>query len=267
MNLDKQIIPSWADNMNEYNTGISNDIDSWFSQVILSHLFGSKVKAFYNFRKLYKQEEHLQDNEKLIAVDIDLIEGKCWSNHVTMFGEHDYKNKDAFNLNNFEGKNTNNYFTKYAGSTLLEIISYYKWDISNLSKKAKMILLCIDSTYLGYYSGYELPPQANKHFLCDVLELEELYWLQEKHDISDFNHLKRYVQGEIWVIKNKLQTDIDVDFYTDLYGLDFSLPTDNFIETHKFRNRAEGIWDNKDKDNMMSFALTGRNKCKYTEMV
>ncbi|WP_198006894.1 hypothetical protein [Desulforamulus reducens] len=43
-----------------------------------------------------------------------------------------------------------------------------------IQEEAKMILLCIDSTFKGFYSPYPMPKEANKKYLVDYMDFPEL---------------------------------------------------------------------------------------------
>jgi len=206
----REMFPSWVnDKYTEYTLCLSNDIDSLLSCIYLKQIKGYKISHFYDFTGTYKR----LDSKKVIGVDISLHRGKCWDNHVTMLHKDDYCNPDSANLNNILGISRENYFNKYCGSTLLEILSYYDVDISNYSEEAKMILLAIDSTFKGYYSIYENDNKANRFYLCDVLEFEELYNVLETHNQKDFIEIiKKYnLNSTISINQNGiLETDINL---------------------------------------------------------
>lgn len=140
----KQKFPVWVDNNKKYYMCLTDDLDSLFSCKLLEQIKGYEISHFYSFNTLYRYE-NLESNLKLCGVDMDLCTGRCWGNHVTGIN-----NPNSANLNVIENINSNNYYSKYAGSVVLQIISYYKLDINKLSNEAKMILLCIDSTFLMY---------------------------------------------------------------------------------------------------------------------
>ncbi|UZW14337.1 hypothetical protein OSC52_00250 [Clostridium pasteurianum] len=184
---------------------------------------------FYSFNTLYNSDTYKKNKIKLIGVDMDMAEYSCWGNHVTGIN-----NPNSANLNVIQNICSNNYYSKYCGSVVLQIISYYNYDISNLSDEAKMILLCIDSTYLMY--GFN--PNNCKKWLVNILELPELYELCIKHTKQEFEELqiKYNLKKKIFVQDGELKTGIDLEGLNKLFNLSFILPKNNFIESLKYKD-------------------------------
>lgn len=267
----KDKFPTWCGNNKKYYMCLTDDLDSLFSCLLLQQIKGYEISHFYSFNALYKGDNYKKDNYKLIGVDMDLVDKSCWGNHVT-----GVNNPLSANLNVIEGINTNNYFTKYAGSTLLQIISYYDIDISMLSEEAKMVLLCVDSTYLGYYlKQYPQPQRANKKYLCDVLELEELYKLQQEHSKEEFDKLqeKYNLKKKIFVNEEgKLKTAIDLQGLTELFNLPFLLPKNQFTKINDYKDKGVSLYKyeslkkelEKKGTPIFSQAMTNKNYIKLS---
>ena len=184
----KEKFPTWVnDKESKYNLILGDDIDSLLSAIFLKSINPNyEINCFYDFSNLYQIESN---NLESIGSDIDWshsIGKRCWSNHVTKINPNSSINPEAANLNIINGISRENYFRKYCGSTLLQIISYYDIDISKFSEEAKMALLCIDVSFKGYYSGFQNDNESNKYYLNEVLEFPELYNLQQKHSRQDF---------------------------------------------------------------------------------
>ena len=223
----KNKYPEWINNDKKYYMCLTDDLDSLFSCLLLEQIKGYEISHFYSFSQLYKADNY-KNNVKLCGIDMDLCHGRCWGNHVTLS-----KNSKGANLNTIKNIGIYNYYSKYCGSVLLQIISYYNYDISNLSEEAKMVLLCVDSTYLMY----DFNQNNCKHWLVDILELPELFQLCEKHSREDFKELieKYNLKKKIFVNEEgKLKTGIDLKGLSDLFNLSFILPENTFtgIETY-----------------------------------
>lgn len=237
----KEKFPQWIKDDKKYYMYMcmSDDLDSLFSCILLQKLKNYEVSHFYSFNKLYKNDNY-KNNEKSIGVDMDLVKGKCWSNHVTA-----ERNSNAANLNILDNVNKNTYFKKYAGSTLLEIISCYNYNISNLSEEAKMVLLCIDSTYMGFYlKQYPLPQASNRHYLCDILELGELYKVEQRHTRQEFEQLqqKYNLKKKIFINEDgELKTGIDLENLSILFDLPLTLNKDRFTAVKTFSNTKVNV--------------------------
>lgn len=270
----KEKFPEWTKDLKGYSLCLTDDIDSLFSCIILQNLFNAKIELFYNFNSLYMVDNYIDDGF-LCGVDMDLIEGKCFGNHVTRISKEDAKNEKCGNLNTILDVTGQNYTKKYGGSTLLTILSLYNVDISELSEECKLILLSIDSAYLGYYYNNYNIKNANKHYLCNILEFEELYNLQKKYSKADLDNIqsKYNLKGKIWINQEgKLTTDIKLEELSKLFNMPFLLPKNTFDLHSNFNNRVTTIdYKIKKKDQLpasnqglFSCALTYTNKIKYS---
>ncbi|MCB2354472.1 hypothetical protein [Clostridium estertheticum] len=233
--LDK--LPEWyKDITNSYGLSLTDDIDSLLSAVILQNMFDVKINSFYTFKELYKVDNQLEANKETIAIDADVTSGKGFGNHVVRPLESSKVNPDIINLNAIFPVYANSlqYHKKAATSTLLTVMSLYNCNIECFSEEAKMLLLTIDSTFLGYYSEYTNDNKACKFFLCDVLELNGLYEVLKNHTKKEFLDLKEEfsLNSKITVDKNGyLKTDIDLFWIGMVLRLDvcLELPKDKFI--------------------------------------
>lgn len=260
--------PQWCGNEEtKFDLCLSDDLDSLFSCIILNKIRSYEVKYFYDFNNIYEKENHDRENIPCIGVDIDLIKGKCWGNHVTMLSANDNYNKQCANLNNILKINPNNYYTKFCGSTVLQIISYYNIDTSNLSEEAKMILLCIDSTFLGYWFNNG---QWCKKYL-EMLELDDLLDVLYWHDKQEFEQINyRYnLKSKIYIDDDngKLNTNIRLDKLEELFpNLSFVLPKINFecIHSFNYNTKYNTNFNKNEIKNLFSFVVTGKNKAKYS---
>lgn len=259
----KKQYPTWINDRNK-NMCLSDDLDSLFSCLLLEKTLGYKITHFYNFGALYKDITYIKDGTELIGVDIDMVKNyKCWGNHVTKS-----YNPNCANINNIKRIGTDTYTYKYAGSVLLQIISYYNIDISNLSEIAKMVLLAVDTTFKMY--GFN---KANcKRYLVDILELPQLYELCEIHKQSKFYELiKKYKLYEhIKVNKDGiLETLLPLGELEVLFNMSFILPKNQFelIKNYKNIGLTEYQYDSKKdelKDRILTKAWTGKYYIKLS---
>lgn len=224
----KEKYPEWCNDKKKYYMCLSDDIDSLFSCILLQKIKGYKISHFYSFDKMYKADIY-KTNKKLCGVDMDLTNGRCWGNHPTGF-----KNKNSANINVIQGISNVDYFKKYAGSTLLQIISYYGVDIKSMTEEAQMVLLAIDTTFKQYAFNSSL----SKYYLCDILELPELYKLCESYTQQEFYDLIVKYKLHKKIIMNedgKLITEIDLKGLSNLFdGLSFLLPQNNFENINEY---------------------------------
>lgn len=246
---------------------LSDDIDSLFSCIILRDLFPNlSIGAFYNFDQLYSKENAKFD-KYVIGVDMDIIKGHAFGNHVTKISKKDTYNTKCFNLNNIYNISRENYYQKYCGSTLLTIISLYNVDINSLNDEAKIGLLAIDSTYMGYYfnNGYyckKYLKELELDCLIDILEKYPKYKFQEtirKYNLTE----KIYINKE-----GKLTTKIDLIGLSELFGLPFIMPKAKFNKccsyNSKVKNINYNITKNDLKEDIFSFVLSRKNLIKYS---
>lgn len=253
----KEKFPSWCNDTNtKYNLMLSDDLDSLFSCIVLENLFGYKIKYFYNFNMMYTTKDI--EKQSSIAVDVDLTYGRCWGNHVTLDNEY------SANLNTIQGIGEYDYYyKKYFGSTLLTILSYYDVDLSILTEEQKMVLLAIDSTYLGYKN----PKYRHiaEYWIKDVLEFNELYEVLKRHTQEEFKDIIKKYNLDSKIIVNhdgQLNTSIKLDKLKELFPyLPFSLPKNKFEVYRKFQviqsNQVTHI-------DVFSCARTYKNAFRYS---
>lgn len=261
----KNKFPKWCLSNKKFNMCLTDDLDSLSSCILLNKIKGYEITNFYSFNTLYDMENKT-NTEKLIGVDMDLAKYSCWGNHVTGIN-----NDKSANLNVIENIGINNYYSKYCGSVLLQIISFYDVDISKLSDEAKMVLLCVDSTYLMYNFNV-----ANcKKWLVDILELPELFKLCKEHTREDFKELqiKYKLKSKIIVNENGyLQTNINLQELSTLFNVSFFMPKNRFIEnlslkdvginTSQYPNFIKKL--NNEGKEVFSQAITNKNYIKLS---
>ncbi|MDD2288020.1 MAG: hypothetical protein PHY55_04215, partial [Bacteroidales bacterium] len=93
----KSQFPAWcSDNTTPFSLTLSDDLDSLLSCYLLEQIKGYPIHYFYDFKNLSKIENA---NRQSIGIDIDLVNGKCWGNHLTFQSLGDIFNIECANLN------------------------------------------------------------------------------------------------------------------------------------------------------------------------
>lgn len=256
--------PEWVNDKEQgkYNLCLSDDLDSYLSCAYLSKLFGYQITNFYDFKNIY---ENSLPKKPLIGIDIAIESGMTWDNHVVKISASDKVNSESANINAINGINRSNYFTKYAGSTLLQILSYYDVPLPK-SREARLILLDIDSSYLGNYnSDFK---SIHRRYM-EQLELYDLIdILDEETSVRAFSEVRRKynLNSKIRVNQNGiLETRIDLASLQGLFDVDLKLSEESFIKTYEFDDTDKRYVDDKTvKPDVFSFALTSKKQFKYT---
>lgn len=258
--------PQWVNDTQElgkYNLCMSDDLDSFLTCKFLYSMFGYEIKHFYDFQSIYSIQH---EKKPTISVDIAVEQGMTWDNHVIKISSNDAVNPQSANINAINGIGRDNYYNKYAGSTLLQVLSYYDVPMPK-SREALLILLAIDSSYMGYYSNNF---KAIHRRYMEQLELYELIQvLDATIDQRAFYEVKRKygLNDKIRVNENgKLQTNINLAAMQGLFDIDLNLPEENFIKTYEFTDSGRyPATSGMLKPDVYSFALTSKNEFKYTK--
>ncbi len=266
----KQQFPQWVteNEKGRYSLCMSDDLDSFMSCFMLNQLFGYDITYFYSFTGIYQSVSNNQ--KEVIGIDIALENGKCWDNHVTRINSDSIVNPQAANLNNIQMIHSGNYANKYSGSTLLQIMSYYNIPLPT-DKEKLMILLAIDSSYLGHYSTNDYFAMIH-HQMMNSLGYEHVNSFLDTVTKTDFNRINQHynLKGKITVDQNGcLQTNIKLKELSILFNKDFVLPTDCFIHKYALDNKITRINQDtpKPETGIFSLALTAKDKCKYSRLM
>lgn len=226
----KNKFPEWCQTKDYDTIFMTNDFDSWFGSKLLEK-GETKIRYFFDNQFVYQIDDDYKTTSA-VAIDCDLVKGKCWGNHVTLMSKDDEVNEKSANVNNIYRINArNNYTKKYCGSTTLQIMAYYDYDISKLSLEAKKILLCIDSHYVGLKNDRFKQTQFQ---WLRRLGYEELIEVAENTTEREFQQIqnKYNLKNEIWMDwDGLLKTDIKLDELSKLFNMDLSLPKEQFIYT------------------------------------
>ena len=268
-------VPQWYnENDKKFDLILSDDIDGLLTTSLLHYVIPNwEVNYFYDFNKLYAIDEiFAKENKSRTRVwcDVSILENEMsFDNHVARIDANDFYNPLAINPNIFTDVTNENYTSKYCGSTALVVWSLYNLPLPK-TEEGKMILLAIDSTFRGYYSDRFRP--RNKFYLCDVLNMPELYEVQERHTKHDFLQViaKHEISRKV-IYDNenrRIVTELDMQEIGKLLDVELKLPEKKFRQCIAFEqgtcNLAEYDSVKEIHNRIATLAITHRNEAKYS---
>jgi hypothetical protein len=263
----KERFPEWCFDFEQgKNTLIlTDDFDSLLGASIEKYVKGNDINYFYDFNKLYVADR--SDERKAIGIDLALHFGKSWCNHVVRINENDYVNPQTANINALLNIHSGNYFKKYALSTTLTMWSFYDLPLPK-TKEGKMILLAIDSGFLGHYD--DRFKDVHNQYL-ELLGFVELIDLLNETRKFEFEWLQNQYKTKAKIQLNNegfLHTNLPLAELQGLFDFPIELPTEQFTLRNQFKDDKGDTYKTQSKDQLgkhiISFALTGRKKFKYT---
>jgi len=261
----KEQFPQWTKEQGNYNTVLTNDIDSLLGCAIEKYVKGYEINHFYDFNTLYMADR--SNKTKTVSVDLAVNGGMSWDNHVVMIGESDYVNPNTANLNAIYNINKSNYTQKYCMSTAIMMWSFYNLPLPE-TKEGKMLLLCIDSGFKGHYN--KSFNKVHTEYL-KLLGFEELIDLLNNTNYNDYVQLqKKYKLHSNIELNNEgyLQTNLPLSELEGVFNLPLELPKQQFSLKKQFTSWRGDISNVKSKSQVkpqiVSFALTGKNYCNFT---
>ena len=263
------MFPEWcSDDIwdKDYELMLTDDIDSLVSCALLKKVNGYETNYFYDFETIY---EINKSDSPAIAIDCDLVNGRCWGNHVTKLSKDDTVNKQSANLNNILKISRNNYYQKFCGSTAMQIWSYYDIPLPD-TELGKMALLAIDGGYLGHYDSRFI--EVHSRYL-NIMGFDELIEVLKRHTKYEFYDIeqKYNMKRKIKLNNGLLTTQIDLAGLQGLFCVDLPLPEKEFyIRRELSRDWPTTLNTNKTytKDDfieMFSVAVINRNRICYTK--
>ena len=264
-------VPTWYRDFTKYDVVLSDDIDGLVSTSVWKFAKNWNVEYFYDFSTLYASNDvYFKEKKSATRVwaDVSIIvqDAMTFDNHVNRMSLDDYTNPNAINPNILSDITNKNYYDKYLGSTALVIWDLYKIPLPE-TEEGKMLLLCIDTTFKGFY-GKPQYQKANKHFLCDVLDMEELYEVLKRHTQKEFYQMieKYELSRKIRVNSDGyLYTNLDLDLLTRLLGIPVELPQIKMNRYASFENKYGLFYKDSIKaKGVATAALTGQNKLSYS---
>lgn len=248
---------SWYEDLDNHNIMLSDDIDSLASFKFLQSMFNVEVDIFNDFGNMYfnsNKDIHSFKKNKMVGLDIDLKNNKCISNHVTFID-----NKDCISLN--RGIDVTCYTKKFAGSTLLTVMSLYNYNISNYTKEQLEVLISVDTAFKQYYFNKDL----FKHYYATVLQYSKFIDIvHDKKKDYFYNIIKKYkLHEKIYINEDGyLETKIELEQLSKLFNIDLSLPTQKFNHFYGFEVGGLPLEQFKrevDKEKIFSNAIVNSN--------
>ncbi len=263
----KERFPAWCYDMEQgkYTTMLTDDLDSLLGCAVEKYVKGNEINYFYNFNKIFVADK--KEERKAIGIDLALHRGKSWCNHVVRINENDYVNPQTANINALLNVHKGNYTKKYAMSTVLTMWSFYGLPLP-ATKEGKMILLAIDSSYLGHYR--EKFKKIHTQYLL-LLGFDELVDLLNETDESEFVEIQNKYNTKAKIQLNNegyLSTTLALAELQGFFDFPLELPTKQFTLRNQFKDTTGSTYEFNSKDQIdktiISFALTGKYRFKYT---
>lgn len=249
-----EMIPQWfyEDNL---CLSLSNDIDSLMSCYYLTKYKGWDIQYFYDFDRLYRNIDFEPTENNCIGVDVDLLEGRCIGNHLV-----NNSNKNCINLNRFARVDNTNYYHKYAGSTILMVLSLLNIDINTFTEEQQEILLCVDTTFKSYFFDENIAA----YYIQDVLGYPELIAILKKHSKEYFyDIMSKYKLFEKINMSNDgyLQTNIMLEELNEVFNIELQLPKSQHGIIREF---LQGKGKPAENMNVFSLAWTYKNNSIFS---
>ena len=278
----KEDLPRWVYEVDaDYQTVLSDDIDGLISTNLLKKNCNWTTEYFYDFDALYVTDEYLEREDKQatrVWADIAwVLEGrdeKGFDNHVCRVNDDDHININMVNPNhNILGSISNaNYYDKYAASTALMIWSIYDNPLPS-SYDGKMLLLCIDGGFKGFYAD-DVRFQHSFLFSMVKFGFDSLYDFTTFHQRSSFY---QFIEQNNLSKKTRinqdgyLETDLDLNFLSESLEMNISLPDRHFnklveFEKHDVLNTYGVLRTIRDLGDPVTVAFVGKNKVKYSTL-
>lgn len=266
----RKLLPTWVDTEKNLDLVLSDDIDSLATCALLKEVKGWDIKYFYDFYNVYaslRLKEDINHLNDRCWVDVATHTGKSFDNHVSMLTIWDNWNPDMVNLNVQSWVTNENYCDKYAGSTLLMVWSIFNFPLPK-TEEGKMLLLCADSSFLGFYDNRFHDTQ--KHYLVDILEFYELYDVIKRHTKDEFEELiiNYRMKAKIKMIDGELHTNLPLDRIGKTLGLTFTEMGSKFFRWKILEQKTAKITTQESLEdinkNIKTLAFTYKNQVKYS---
>lgn len=272
----KNDLPGWVYTVGaKYQTVLSDDIDGLVSTAILNYISGWEIEYFYDFETLWVTEDFINKKYKSatrVWADISLIgkEEKCFDNHINRGYVGDKKNRNMVNPNIIGDVANNNYFDKYAGSTALMLWSIYDLRLPE-SDLGKQILLCIDSSFKGFYETNKRFCESHGTFM-DCFGFLELLKFELIHTKKDFENTraKYNLSDKIRMVDGYLKTTLPIDLISKELGIPIVLPEKKFVPLEHYEKHKEnrcGIESIRELPQAtQTLAFTGKDKVVFSTL-
>lgn len=273
--------PLWVQ---DYDTNfdllLSDDIDSLMCYIFQKENFNREVKYFIdvNYQKatvyktgiqrLYGVKGYSQKKaENIMGLDIAMDSVvKTWDNHIAKIKADDKVNPNSANINIAQNIHKGNYTKKYIVSSFITMLSYYDVDIKNWSIDKLGVLCAIDGLYCPFVGNFKVQGRKNLadlgyEFLADFI-MENLDIIQDLDKELNLKYGKIKVNAD-----GQLETNINLEKLSKIFGKEISLPTEKFESRFDFKNRIIKIGSNDNKNTianggtLFNFALHYSSSC------
>lgn len=281
----KELYPQWTKELDsmKHNLIMTNDMDSLLSCMFLKHYFGLEINSFYSFYSMSKINS--ADQRESIGVDCALKEGKCFDNHMVRSDASSYINVQSANINNVSGVHRERYTDKFAMSTLIQLYALYNIPLPE-SKQGKMILLCCDVGFKGYYDErfrdtfLSYLEKFEMMELVEILEMytkDQMYWFMLRADLDLSIRLQQSGknQGKLCFessgnnpdLQARWADEINLEWYEQHLGFPVELPEASFETVEKYAAKTID-WNELDAKTMQkafSYAFINKRKIMISE--
>lgn len=273
----KELYPIWTQDLHNVNRNLTmtDDLDSLISCAFLKQHFNLDINYFYSFHSISQFKS--SDTRKSIGVDCALVEGLCFDNHLTQLNASSYINSQSANINSVTGVHRDRYTDKFAMSTLIQLWSLYDIPLPS-TLEGKMILLCVDVGFKGYYSDTFRPTFLSfleKFEMLELVEVLEAHTIGEMYDFMLRNELdltiRRKQRGKNAGLlyfessgnnPNLFSDGVDLDWISEHLGFSIELPKGEFERLQKFETKTVE-WHEINTQMMnraFSYAFINKNK-------
>ena len=247
----------------------NTDLDGLLSMAIVQQYYGLDFGGWYDNNTLLGTTDYrLKD---YIGVDVSFSKAmsmKSISNHVEV---------DCNSISCNSHINSKNYHKKSMFSTALLLLSAIDLNkVNNMTDEQMRLLLVVDSTYLGWFSGGGRYKDTLKGYLM-AYDLYRAIEVLENSSVEDFEQVrdsyKVWQSGAMYLHQEELAQFMITSGFSKIFKV---LEIDEPVINKTVRVKVQGRWNecnervyrriSKNK-RIMSNAMTYRNKVYYTEHV
>ncbi len=270
----KKQCPWFFDLESKFNIILTDDLDSLFSYILIKNYRPNwDVSYFYDFKEGLYKKIGINEDFSLVGIDLSHPSMKCISNHVTRIRPGDAVNPNEINLNNIDGVSVNNYHSKYSGSTFLLCCGLLGHKLK--TREQAVISLLFDSAFLPFYANPDYQDAAvQKHYLCDVLELPEVYEFQKTMTKARFIECQEVLETKtkLWVIDKEIEPyeKVNINLICKYLGLDYNpawLQGDFGLVKRSESYSGHTSSCVYEKKKIFSFAVINKRSIKYSMLV
>lgn len=265
----KDLFPAWTHEKQDRDLIMTHDLDSVLACTILNDQEGYVINAYASFNEGVAFIEK-KKGKKLIGVDFAMTGEKlCWDNHVTGLDSNSHFNPNSANLNTIfkiHARTGYTYCEKMAFSTSLQVWAFYNLELP-ATDEGKMLLLSIDSAYMGFYSDRFKPTWIK---WMKTLGLNELIEFCEHHTANDFKQFKQqYIENLKFENGHVTYDERSRKFVEDILGIELYIPTEQFhfhpqLKITEYASNKSSLHDISRDESVLCYAITSKDFVKYS---